>query len=152
MANYVMDTEIYSAQSYLMRVTDKCYITPLEKGDCEWIREILDENGYDHLWDYPLDEIDHIVENNLKVVLVDCCEWDENGNMIHEPRWFEVEEVETEEPRICSVCGKEMWQGYCVGDGDDYYCSDECLHTVYTPKEWEEMYETDQGYYTEWEK
>ena len=61
--------------------------------------------------------------------------------------------------RICSVCGGEVWQGYIEADGYRYFCSDECLHTVYTDEEWEKVYEEDNeegsGFltgscYTEW--
>jgi tRNA uridine 5-carboxymethylaminomethyl modification enzyme len=62
--------------------------------------EILVENGYtDELWDYPLSEIDHIVENKLDVVLVDCVVYNEVTNEFeHMYRWFEVpEDFEEEE-------------------------------------------------------
>lgn len=53
--------------------------------------------------------------------------------------------------RRCSVCGKIMREGYCLNAGDAYYCSDECLHTVWTQEEWEnECMMDDQTYYTEW--
>jgi hypothetical protein len=52
--------------------------------------------------------------------------------------------------RRCEICGKVMTEGYIVGDGMAYYCSDECLHKVYTPEEWEEMYENGEGYWTDW--
>ena len=60
------------------------------------VRDILDKAGYDNLWDYPLDEIDHIVENNLSVVLVDTTYIANNddGDVIQVPeyRWFQVPE------------------------------------------------------------
>lgn len=52
--------------------------------------------------------------------------------------------------RKCSICGKPMIDGYCVNDGIDYYCSDDCLHMVFTDEEWEQAYNEDWGYYTEW--
>lgn len=52
--------------------------------------------------------------------------------------------------RKCDICGKPMIDGYCVGDGEQYYCSDECLAMVFTEDEWELVYQTDGGYYTEW--
>ena len=45
--------------------------------------------------------------------------------------------------RKCSICGKEMWDGYIEADGYRYFCSDDCLHTVYTDEEWEQVYEED---------
>lgn len=53
--------------------------------------------------------------------------------------------------RRCSVCGKLMREGYCYDMGQEYYCSNECLHSEFTDKEWEEECNTnDQSYYTEW--
>lgn len=53
--------------------------------------------------------------------------------------------------RICENCGKHMDEGYCIGGGEAYYCSDKCLHTEYTPEEWAEMYSEDgDSYWTEW--
>lgn len=55
--------------------------------------------------------------------------------------------------RICSDCGKIMNAGYCINHGEEYYCSDECLHKHYTNEEFNEMYDDGNGdsYYTEWE-
>lgn len=55
------------------------------------------------------------------------------------------------ECRRCSVCGKLMRKGYCIDAGTAYYCCDNCLHTEYSEKEWEEKCKNnDQSYYTEW--
>lgn len=58
--------------------------------------------------------------------------------------------------RQCSECKKGMNSGYIIGNGDEYYCSDECLHKEYTPAEWELMADDDEtddafNYWTEWE-
>lgn len=53
--------------------------------------------------------------------------------------------------RKCFECGKHMTEGYVIGDGEWYLCSDECLHKHVTPEEYMEMYENDEAYYTEWE-
>lgn len=94
----VKSEQIYSPQNYLEAVTGKCYIIDGED-DTEFIQEILVENGYiDELWDYPLSEIDHIVKNNLNVVLVDCMFVNsETDEFEHEYRWFEVPEDFKEE-------------------------------------------------------
>lgn len=66
--------------------------------------------------------------------------------------------------RTCSECGKPMAKGYVVWGGDEYYCSDKCLHKHYSAEEWEEMsaaeedpfddYDEEEGndenYWTEW--
>ena len=59
--------------------------------------------------------------------------------------------------RKCDKCGNGMNDGYVVWGGGEYYCSPECLHKQYTPKEWQEMYDDSEecggndNYWTEWE-
>ena len=45
-----------------------------------------------------------------------------------------------------------MGWGYCVECGNEYYCSDDCLHQKYSEEEWIEMYDNGKGtsYYTAW--
>lgn len=58
-----------------------------------------------------------------------------------------------ENERVCKICGNaSFYAGFCVGDGEDCYCSEECLKQDYTPEEWAEMYESGCGYWTEWEE
>ena len=45
-----------------------------------------------------------------------------------------------------------MSKGYCLYDGDEYYCSDQCLSEHYTEEEYNSIYESDNGYWTEWEE
>lgn len=93
----VKSEQIYSPQSYLEAVTGKCYIINGED-DVEFIRNILAENDLAALWDFPLSEIDHIVENELDVVLVDCMVVNEETDEFeHIYRWFEVPEDFKEE-------------------------------------------------------
>lgn len=59
--------------------------------------------------------------------------------------------------RQCSACGLyHLQEGYIVGGGIAYYCSDKCLHTVYPPEIWKEMSadqeNNDQNYWTQWEE
>ena len=58
-----------------------------------------------------------------------------------------------DENRYCSECAKSMKKGYCIENGLEYYCSDECLHKHYTNDEYIKMYDNGNGdsYYTEWE-
>lgn len=46
-----------------------------------------------------------------------------------------------------------MKEGFVIHDGDEYFCSEKCLHTKYTPEEYDEMYDDGEGdsYYTEFE-
>lgn len=56
------------------------------------------------------------------------------------------------EIRICSKCGIIMVQGYCIGDGESYYCGDDCLYSEMTKEEYEELYDNGNGdsYWTDW--
>lgn len=92
----VKSEEIYSPQNYLEAVLGKCFIINGDDDIAE-IQAILDE--YERpFWNYPLSEIDHIVENELNVVLVDCMVWDKkNQEYKREYRWFEVPEWFKEE-------------------------------------------------------
>lgn len=65
--------------------------------------------------------------------------------------------------RQCTLCGCGMNDGYVVGGGEAYYCSQNCLNQVYTDAEWHDMVHSgntdDDGelipdtdsYWTEWE-
>ena len=57
-------------------------------------------------------------------------------------------------PRVCSECNKGMSDGYCIDNGDWYFCSEACLHKKYTPTEWAYIYGDGEGdsYWTEWEE
>lgn len=55
--------------------------------------------------------------------------------------------------RKCSHCQKGMNEGYVINGGENYYCKDDCLKTVLSPEEFNELYadgETE-TYWTEWE-
>lgn len=92
----VKSEKIYSPQQYLVEVTGKCYIVSGEN-DIDFIELIFAENLIEY-WNYPLSEIDHIVENNLNVVLVDCMVINEETDEFeHQYRWFEVPEDFEEE-------------------------------------------------------
>lgn len=57
----------------------------------------------------------------------------------------------TDEGRSCCKCGKCMNEGFVIGDGLAYYCSDECLAKDYTDEQYDALYDADLGYWTEWE-
>lgn len=89
----VKSNGIYSPENYVCAVTGTYYFFKNKKHPAEEIQEILKNDQWDHyeLWDYPLTEIDHIVENNLDVVLVDCSHY-EGDTYVNDYRWFEVPE------------------------------------------------------------
>ena len=82
----VMSDSLFSPQTYVELVTGNCYI--FDDGTVKEIEHLLHQNGLDFLWNYPLEEIDHIVKNQLNVVLVECVS--EEAPYITELRWFEV--------------------------------------------------------------
>ena len=65
---------------------------------------------------------------------------------------IEVLEVLGIEARICSSCNRIMLSGYCLDDGMEYACSEQCLHDFMTDDEYEEAYADGEGdsYWTEW--
>ena len=89
----VKSDKLYSPESYLEAVTGKYFIVRGDDDIAE-IEAILDRYGYrDELWNYPLSEINHIAENDIGVVLVDCMVYNEDKKEFeHVYRWFEVPE------------------------------------------------------------
>ena len=53
--------------------------------------------------------------------------------------------------RKCTCCSKGMNEGYFADY--EYFCSDSCLHTEYSPYTWSKFMEEDEDsyYWTEWE-
>lgn len=91
----VKSSNIYAPQNYVCAVTGTYYFFKNKEHPADEIQHLLSINDYE-LWDYPLTEIDHIVENNLNVVLVDCSHY-EGDVYVNEYRWFEVPEDFNEE-------------------------------------------------------
>ena len=60
------------------------------------------ENNIYYIGENPMSEIDHIVENELDVVLVDCMVWNKKTKEFeHQYRWFEVpEDFEEESDKV----------------------------------------------------
>lgn len=58
------------------------------------------------------------------------------------------------EYRICSTCKRIMIDGYCIENGEDYYCCDKCLLEDMTMEEYLELNDNDNGdsYWTTWEE
>lgn len=58
--------------------------------------------------------------------------------------------VEEDNRPICSECGKKMDRGYCIRDGEEYYCGAECLHKHYPEEVYIEMFKNDTAYFSTW--
>jgi hypothetical protein len=90
------------------------------------VKSIATEAFYNAMMDNS--KMDMTIEMNL----VRCFK-NYLGKLIENPR-------ESEAVRICDECGKVMIEGYCLGGGEEYYCSDECLHKNYSNEEFLAMY------------
>lgn len=56
-------------------------------------------------------------------------------------------------PRTCTVCGTEFTEGYYVDVGEsEYFCSDTCLHAVYSQEEYDKLFDADLAYWSEWKE
>ena len=89
----VLSKEIYSAQNFVEILTGNYYVFKNDTTRLVEVETLLSLNGFEDLWNYPLIEINHIVENNIDVVLADVSDYDiESGNWVAEYRWFEIPE------------------------------------------------------------
>lgn len=63
-----------------------------------------------------------------------------------------VDELDLEHVRACSECGKPMTEGFCIEDGAEYYCSEDCLHKNLSDEKYENLYDDGRGnsYWTSW--
>lgn len=91
----VKSEQIYTPQTYCQKLTGYCYLFA-QYNTVKEIEAILRLHDLEY-WNYPLSEIDHIVENELNVVLVDVSGHDEYNVWKTEHRWFEVPDDFTEE-------------------------------------------------------
>lgn len=118
-------------------------------------------------------EVPQTYEGDKPITLIDAVSWqngmgDEavletfhNGDFIHYG-WRELDIDDFDDSgdtvtawvftRRCSECGALMFEGFCVDNGWEYYCSDECLHKHFTEEEWDEMCCDGEGdsYWTQW--
>ena len=56
-----------------------------------------------------------------------------------------VDELDLEHSRCCSECGKPMYEGFCIENGAEYYCSEECLHKNISEEEYTKLYDDGKG-------
>lgn len=90
-------------------------------------------------------------QGNLNIVLdlinISKCLADGEENEI-----IEVLEQVGIEARICSTCKRIMLNGYCIENGMNYACSEDCLHHFMTDEEFNEAFNDGEGdtYITDW--
>ena len=91
----VVTNKLYSPREFVEVLTGKYYIFD-GTNDIDDIHILLYENGIEtkeqQLWDYALNDIDHVIEHDLPVVLVSVLVEDEEGNLNQGVRWFEIPE------------------------------------------------------------
>ncbi len=56
-----------------------------------------------------------------------------------------------EDKTYCTVCNKEMSEGYVINDGLENYCSKKCLDTEITDDEYNQLYEEGYAFWTTFE-
>ena len=55
--------------------------------------------------------------------------------------------------RKCDCCNQGMNEGYLIWGGEEYYCTEKCLRSKYSAKQWLEMYDdgNSECMWTAWE-
>lgn len=92
----VISNKLYSPSEFVELITGEYYAFSGDN-DSITIRQILDECGYKNVWDYMLNEIDHLCKSPHQVVLVDCMIWNPHDDKYHHAyRWFQVPEDKIE--------------------------------------------------------
>lgn len=80
---------IYSPQNYLEVMTGNCYFFINDRPILDQVTDILKLHNCSTK-SYSLKETPKLLHRNISVVLVDCCDVDNNGNPIKDYRWFRV--------------------------------------------------------------
>ena len=52
--------------------------------------------------------------------------------------------------KCCDNCGKTMEEGFSIAFDLECYCSEDCLHTLYSEIMYQEMSNDGISYYTKW--
>ena len=93
-----------------------------------------------------------LLKEKIKEVAIDIKEFMADFCIQHATTSELVDELDLEHIRVCSECGKPMYEGYCIENGAEYYCSEECLHKNLTDEEYENLYDEGRGdsYWTSW--
>lgn len=87
----IKSEKIFTPQEYLELVTGKTYVISSDN-DVEAVELILEKEGYD-FWTYTFTEIEHVIDNEVPVVLVDYMIYNEDTKEFeHVLRWSEVSE------------------------------------------------------------
>ncbi len=80
------------------------------------------------------------IRNKKKLTVYAKKEWHNIGRV-----WFEIsplkitEQWDKNKKRVCTSCGNVMESGYVIGEYDELFCSDECLDSWYSAKEYDKL-------------
>lgn len=93
-------------------------------------------------------------QNYIKDKIIDLIEnLNEKGVKYDEAKeWQDIFYLINIDVRVCSICGKIMYEGYCINGGDRYYCDDGCRSTEMTEEEFNDLFNDgyNDTYWTEW--
>ena len=88
-AGFIASNVILSPQNFLELVTGECFIIHTSKPVIQQIEEILDDYKLPFV-SYDLKDVDLALSAGVPIVLVDCCDTDENFQPIISYRWFQI--------------------------------------------------------------
>jgi len=91
---------------------------------------------------------EHLEGKEAKAVSFGALE-DEDEIIVMMPA--DIDKMLEDSKRHCTQCSKPIKEGsfYVVHDGEEHYCSDDCLTHNYSGETYLKMYENDEAYYTE---
>lgn len=85
----IKSNNIFSPQNYLEPITDECYIIHTSKPVLQQIEEILVDYGFPSV-SYDLADVYTALSAGTPIVLVDCCDVDDDLHPVKSYRWFQV--------------------------------------------------------------
>ena len=85
----IVSNTILSPQNFLELMTKECFIIHTSKPVIQQIEDILDEYEIPSI-SYDLADVHLALSADVPIVLVDCCDTDENLQPIKSYRWFQI--------------------------------------------------------------
>ena len=85
----IVSNTILSPQNFLELMTKECFIIHTSKPVIQQIEDILDEYEIPSI-SYDLADVHLALSAGVPIVLVDCCDTDENLQLIKSYRWFQI--------------------------------------------------------------
>ena len=85
----IVSNTILSPQNFLELMTKECFIIHTSKPVIQQIEDILDEYEIPSI-SYDLADVHLALSAGVPIVLVDCCDTEENLQPIKSYRWFQI--------------------------------------------------------------